>query len=159
MPTGMPQTQCFHPFSDTGPPTVDLLAFWVVSMRCEKTCSSDRPKIRPKILPKLPRCKQEGAIILNTLGFCGSLVPQLAHARVKDKLVQKTRIRGKSGKLERPVNQKESLRDLTRLWARGPANSKTMFENIFMHPAPRRKYGQAGIFDYNTTTQIKKLFS
>ena len=88
--------------------------------RFEKTCFSDRPKSplkRSKVAQGPPNARHASK---HTRIF-GSWVPWLAHARVKDKLVQWTRIRGKNGKLERPDSQKESLRDLTRLWARGLA--------------------------------------
>ena len=112
----------FDSFSDMGPPTVFFfVCIFDVSKRCEKTCFPiDQQSAQKR--PKVAQVQTRGRHDAKNVRIFGSWVPWPAQARVKDKLVQGTRTRGKDGQFERPVSQKESLRELTRLWARGPTN-------------------------------------
>ena len=85
MPKGIPTVDLLDPFSDTGPPRVDLLFFLIVSVRCQKNIFFDQAQI-VQISKKLPkgRWKDDGTVRPISRGHgLGGLGPVSGHARDK----------------------------------------------------------------------------
>ena len=117
MQEGMPQVDCLDCFSDMAPHRVELFCiFCLFGAILKKQVFPIDPKSR-----KIVKGRRKARPNAKDPPIFASWVPWPAN-RATELVDRRLMERGKRSKLGRPVSQKKSLRDLTRLWARGPAN-------------------------------------